>query len=52
MLAHAGNSRDGFRKAKKSANGEKNAQKACFIMKNGHESNRFWLPHASSLKER
>jgi len=33
MLAHAGNSSDGFRKAKKSANGEKNAQKACFTMK-------------------
>jgi len=52
MLTHAGNSSDGLRKAKKSANGEKNAKKACFIMKNGYESNRFWLPHASSLKER
>ena len=52
MLTHADNSSDGLRKANKSANGEKNAKKACFIMKNGYESNRFWLPHASSLKER
>jgi len=52
IVAHAGNSSDGLRKANKSANGEKNAKKACFIMKNGYESNRFWLPHASSLKER